>query len=245
MKTVNLKRYLCIFLSIVSVVMLTLCVGCGEANRNENKTDGENNGNAGEVENIVLPPTRVGKSDMSPLLAKGYTFQTAMEDAEVVARIQIGNWLGEDTEKISTYFEAKVLQCFKGTIPENFTLLQDGCSDCTMMKPSYPLFTYGNELLVFLKEAEGLDNYSSPYWIIGSFSTFLDVSYDDNDIRYYVDRYGILGETMNISNNYAHESNVRAEVYNIAATADSMVSEQNYDYSYIFSESDLVALMGS
>lgn len=188
---------------------------------------------------IVLPPCRIGEGTEHVSLGTRYTFESAFSEADAVARIKVGNWISEDTELHTTYYEATVLQCFKGEMPETFTLLQDGCSLSTLQR--YPLFTYGNELLVFLNESE-LTGFDSPYWIIGSFTTVLDVSYDESGSRYYADRYGVLGKLANISRNYAFDPAVFSEVLASAVANDPIVEEMKYSYSYIFSEADILTL---
>lgn len=186
----------------------------------------------------VLPPTRLGSSSIHASLANYYTLDTAVSEADVVARIKVGDWIAENTEIQSTYYEATVLQCFKGNIPTKFTLIQDGCSTGTLK--GYPLFTSGNEMLVFLKEAVAV-SYDSPYWIIGSFTTIMDVSYDNAGNRYYADRYGILGETVDVAVNYARQPKTFAEVYASSVEADPIV--QDFRYPYVFAESDLIPLL--
>lgn len=129
-----MKKILCIFFSAVLLLMVSGCAAVSDG-RDE----------------AVLPPSRVGASQMQATLVKRYTFESAFSEADVVARVEVGNWLAENTDSITTYFEAKVLQCFKGSTTETITLFQDGCSTGTMK--GYPLFTSGNEMLVFLKEA--------------------------------------------------------------------------------------------
>ncbi|KIR03892.1 hypothetical protein P261_02707 [Lachnospiraceae bacterium TWA4] len=188
----------------------------------------------------ILPPTRVGTSSIQASLVDKYTFESAFLEADVVARIEIGNWIAEDTDIYTTYYEATTLQCFKGSLPESFTLLQDGCSAATMKE--YPLFKSGNEILVFLNKATGV-TYDSPYWIIGSFTTLLDVSYDEYGNRYYADRYGFLGESVEVRTNYAYEITVSNEILSIAKAKDSIISEMRYSYPYIFSEEDILTLI--
>ena len=218
-----MKKILCIFFSLI---LLLSAFGCAAVSNGR--------------DDAVLPSSRVGTSQIQATFGDKYTFESAMSEADVVARIKIGDWLAEDTDIYTTYYKATALQCFKGSIPETFTLLQDGCSAGTMKR--YPLFTSGNEMLVFLKEATETP-YDSPYWIIGSFTTLLDVSYDESGNRYYADRYGILGESVNINTNYAHVSPVSGEVLAVAAANDPIVSEMQYSYHYIFSESDMITLI--
>lgn len=184
------------------------------------------------------PPTRVGSAKMKVYL-EAYTMESATAAADVVARVEVGSWIGEETDLYKTYYEATALQCFKGNIPASFTLLQYGNSKCTVK--GYPLFTSGNEMLLFLKEATGV-NYESAYWIIGEFSTVMDVSYDDAGNRYYADRYGILGKTVNIAANYARQRDTFKEVYARAAEADPIVREMKYPYPYVFAENDISSL---
>ena len=217
-----MKRYLC---AILTIFLLLVTAGCASL----------------MGESAVLPPSRVGQSTSKAILGNRYTFETGYLESDVVARIKVGDWIAENVDLNSTYYEATVLECFKGDIPESFTLIQDGCSASTMK--GYPLFTYGNELLLFLNKA-GLTGYESPYWIIGSYTTVLDVSYDENGVRYYADRYGVLGETANVPTNYAHKSAVSNTIRSKIAENDPIIKEMHYSYPYIFVESDVLALFG-
>lgn len=193
-------------------------------------------GDTEDDETIILPPTRWGAGEMHATLAKKYTFETAFVEADVVARVQVRNWLGEDTTISSTYYDAVVLECFKGDIPESFTLIQDGSSKGTLKK--YPLLTYGNELLLFMNEATGV-SYESAYWIIGAFTTMLDVAYDDEGVRYYVDRYSILGDTMTEAYHPAILESIGEEVYAYILERDPVIEEILVRDSYIFRETDV------
>ena len=223
----KMKKYLC---AVFAIVMLMISIsGCASAPE--------------VTDPVVLPPTRIGASGCKVIRVKDYTFKSAWEEADVVARVEVGNWIAEDTEIIKTYYEAKVLQCFKGSIPENITLYQEGCSAFTMK--GYPLFTSGNEFLVFLMEATATTCYEAPFWIMGSFTTILDVSYDENGNRYYADSRGFLGKSIDIAFNYAYDTAVSAEVMATAVAKDPIVSERLLPYHYIFSEEDFLALAES
>lgn len=192
---------------------------------------------------VILPPARIDEDTYNVSLVRDYTFETAFSTAETVARIKVGNWLSENNEIHSTYFEAAVLQCFKGDIPETFILKQDGSSVGTVK--GYPLFTYGNELLLFLKKGSTTD-YETVYWIIGAFTTVLDVSYDADGARYYTDSRNIMGVTMNISSNYVSQDDILSEVYASAVSSDPFIADitdKQHFYSHIFSEADVNKLI--
>lgn len=193
-------------------------------------------------EDIVLPPTRIGTDgEMSASLSQRFTFDSAFSEADAVAHIRVGNWLAEDSQTMSTYYCASTVQVYKGELPESFTLYQDGNASHTIK--GYPLFTYGNELFVFLKQAEYDDasghNYENGYWIIGSFSTFLDVVRDESGERYYMDRYGALGETMSVN---SHK--IMAYDLHICDEDEILYSDgAGYSPAYIFSEQDMSSLI--
>ena len=216
-------------LSLFAAAFMLLAAGCSQ----------------GADDSVVLPPTRIGESISYPSLEKSYTFETAFSEADAVARIKVGNWLSEDNEIHSTYFDATVLQCFKGNIPESFILIQDGSSNATM--DGYPLFTYGNELLVFLNQATGFED-EIHYWIIGAYTTVMDVVYDNSETRYYATRFSSLVETMDITPNCVDQKDIVSEIYNFAIISDPLVADiadEQHLYSYIFSESDVIDLINS
>lgn len=194
---------------------------------------GTDPGTTGNQLSIVLPPARYGEGVLKSSFIRAYTFETALAEADVVARVRVGNWLGENTANMVTYYEAVTLECFKGNIPDTFTLIQDGCSKGTLK--GYPLFTYGNEMLLFMKEASGVD-YESAYWIMGAFTTMLDVAYDGEGNRYYADRYGILGDTMDVPSD---DLSADGEIYANAVGKDPILGEFMARYPYIFTEKDI------
>lgn len=190
---------------------------------------------------VVLPPTRIGtEGESSALLEKRYTIESAYTDADMVARIRIGDWLGEETEFSQTYFEATIVDRFKGEELEKIVLLQDGNSQYTLK--GFPLFTSGNELLVFLKEAQGVE-YENAYWMLGAFTAMLDYEETDAGEGYYMDRYGVFCENLDLHPNYASQSALSAELYTNAAKRDAIVDEMGYRYPYIFAKEDIEKLI--
>ncbi len=214
-----MKKILCIFLIIATLLPI---VGCGQV-------DGPP-----EKEDWVQPPTRFGTDGIAhPSFAKNYaTFGAAFGEAKVVARVVVGDWIGDDG--FLTYYKATVRECYKGEIPESIILFQDGFAEFTYQ--DYPLFTGGNEMLVFLNDAKSKD-YDHGYWIIGSFMTFMDVGYDSDGNRYFADRFGNLGVTVSGCKNYSSDKSVEDAVCKYIFENDPALAE--YQYAYIFSEEDM------
>ena len=183
-----------LFSLVIVFILLFFAVGCSQLGKEES----------------VRPPVRIAPGAMLMQLQERYTVASAFEQADAVVRVKIGSWLGENTEAHKTYFETSVLECFKGNIPTKFTLMQDGCS--TVTQEGYPLFTAGNELLLFLYEATNFQDYESAYWIAGAFTTIMDVAYDADGNRYYADRYGIFCENFFGCLNYTAYTTVEEEL---------------------------------
>ena len=90
---------------------------------------------------VVRPPVRIGEATGNASFNRSYSLTEAFEEADVVALVQVGNWLGEKTDGFSyTYYEADALECYKGDIPTHFTLMQSGASTSTY--EDYPLYLW-------------------------------------------------------------------------------------------------------
>lgn len=94
---------------------------------------------------VIRPPTRSANKQYS---ARRCTLSLIelWEAADAVAWVSIGNWLSE-TEH-GSYYDATVRECYKGDLPASIVLEQAGAS--TKTYTDFPLFTYGNEFLIFL-----------------------------------------------------------------------------------------------
>lgn len=173
------------FLSICLVcVLLGIClIGC-ESENMENET----------LEEIVYPPVRVSEFPLQLSLARSYTLEEAVTESDMIALVNIGNWIGENPKSFCTYFSAEVIDQLKGASVETVILQQDGCSNATIN--GYPLFTHGNKMLLFLKKTDGTD-YENAYWIMGAFLTIFDYV-EVSDQPYLLDRLGYL--TQSVSN---------------------------------------------
>ena len=144
----------------------------------------------------VLPPVRVGEMVGSTRFARGYTLEEAYHEADAVAVIRIGNWLGEEVYGVAktlyvSYYKAEVLSVYRGVLDDSILFSQAGGSRYTWH--GYPLHTYGDTFLVFLKEAED-GHYFSLLW----HATELEQFVDSEGRIYYIDKFGALGSTTDL-----------------------------------------------
>ena len=153
---------------LLAVVMLFSLVGCA--------------GEAEETEEIVVPPNRFGTASGS--VSGPFSLEEAVVESDAVAHIRVGNWLGNKENSICSFFEAEVVQMFSGELPTDFVLQQEGCSDLIFER--YPLFTYGNELFLFLKKVNGDLPYSDVYCVFGTFPTVFYIGRDSTGTPYAV-----------------------------------------------------------
>lgn len=168
-----MKRRIFTFLLAAALVLLTACSSRG-----------------------TEPPVRIGEATGNASFNRSYSLMEAFEEADVVALVQVGNWLGEKTEGFPyTYYEADALECYKGDIPAHFTLMQSGASSSTY--EDYPLYTYGNQLLLFLRHSqtdwgEAYIQYPGAYVNVCAFITTMYVANADDGSRCFVDRFGLM-----------------------------------------------------
>ena len=220
---------------IVSIVFVLLIIFCSFTSCSSGTKEGNE---------PAEPPVRLGAvSDASASLERTYSLASAFELADAVAVVEIKSWLFEDKEMHETFYSAATDRCYKGELPESFTLAQNGCSEITYV--DYPLFTVGNKLLLFLNYAENTE-YGNLYWIRGSYTTVMDVVLSDSGEEYIADRFGVTGyetryETKGIDN-YAGVKEVYDSVISNLEKSDPILSEIGYEYPYIFKVNDVERL---
>ena len=95
-------------------------------------------------EDAVLPPDEYGASKAS--YARSYTFREAFDEADAVCIVTVGDYLG--TISWAEGFKAKPEKIYKGSLPEEITLLQW----VSGRRPTP--FRCGEKLLLFLKNTE-------------------------------------------------------------------------------------------
>ena len=188
----------------------------------------------------VLPPHRTGAASLDVSLEQFYTLESAMEEADLVALVRIGSWIGETSEGTFTYYQAHVLKTFKGSTSEEIALVQDGNSVRSIA--GFPLFTAGNEFLLFLKQGTGTE-YANFFWMLGSFTAFFDTVRDGKGALYYMDRFGIIGSSAEGCENFLFDTDKADELRQAAAKADP--EAEGYRYHYIFSAAELDPILES
>ncbi len=186
---------------------------------------------------VIMPPSRIGKTESKGTLYRTFTFQEAYQEAETVAWIRVGNWLGENLQIGTSYFEAEVIACYKGDMPESIVLEQVGNSEFTYR--GYHIFANGNEMVLFLKNTDEVP-YENCYWIIGAYSTLLDVVKDADGNVYAMDTRGFLGQSITeIVTNHALNQTRNAELCSILKNEDSIWENRLPKVEYIFLLEDL------
>lgn len=186
----------------------------------------------------VTPTRRTGASAMMVSMEEFQTLESAAKEADLIARVRIGDWIGEAGDGAFSYYMAEVPETFKGTVPGDIVVVQDGNSLQTI--DGFPLFTAGNELLLFLKQGTGTE-YDNFYWMLGSFTAFFDAVRDGNGQVYYLDRFGIIGSSVNGCENFLLDTEKADELKKAAVKADA--EAESYRYHYIFSAAELDPLL--
>ncbi len=200
----------------------------------------------GQQEEVVLPPTRYGAGQASASLPKHYTIDEAFDEAEVVAWVRVGDWLGEEYKPIDrTFFEAEVVECYKGEIPDEFVLRQMASSLYTYA--NYPIFTSGNEFLLFLQKSPleaDMNLYENCYLIIGMYSTVLDIAKGDDGSVYVSDSFGMLGESIakkgSAPQNLIHDTKLTEELCLMTKQVDQLQSDRLNCSAYVFALDSLL-----
>ena len=140
-------------------------------------------------------PVRVGTQGITePSLHREYDLEEAILHSDLVADVTVTSWLSEKPNPFGqTYFNAKVNNVLKGEALDEFILVQDGNREFTI--DNYPLFQKGDRLLVFLNKYDGTEDedvdYDTIYWIIGAYSTVMDIQSVDGT-QYAIDRLGVM-----------------------------------------------------
>lgn len=172
----------------IAAAAAVLLLGFGAAFGIAKAAEAANDGKAPDAapsNEVVLPPSQVGTEGFLHTKIRAYSLTSALENSKAACIITVGDWLSEDPETSSTYFEAAIEEVISGSVPEHIVLCQYGDSKYTM--PGSPLFTYGDKLLVFLKEVNwGSAGYENCYAPAGVDKSFFYIAETRDEARYAV-----------------------------------------------------------
>ena len=183
----------------------------------------------------VLPPVRTGSTSMIARIPD-YSLERAYNEADLVALVRVGDWLGErnvEYEAELTYYSARAERMYKGE-ETDFVLCQDGNSALTLS--GYPLFTDGNELLLFLKHGSDPD-YEDMYYIVGSYGTVMYALSDDSGETYLIEPFGGFGHSTGIKENHSEEAELIAQL--VKNNGDRLLNETVLHAAFICKAEDM------
>ncbi|MBO4277463.1 MAG: hypothetical protein J5925_03585 [Clostridia bacterium] len=208
-------------------------------------------------DNAVLPPTRYGETTGNAMI-EDHDFKELYEMSDIVALVRIGDWLSENpVNPVSgTRYDAELLRIYKGEADEGqrIRLKQEGNSRTTF--PCYPLFTYGDEMLLFM--IYGSDDGSEYfYWLPCSYTVTIDAALIDGEY-YFADRFGRLSAGYEKSAGSVYEkpgdSLVNAFINSlndkaVASLIESAHSSEFYQATgvdpFILSEAEIISLFAN
>ncbi len=234
-------------ISACLVLIIGLCIGFygGQPVSTQPSGGALQSGQSTEpTQEIVLPPTRYGNTRSLASLAGNFTLHEGVAQAEVVAWVRVGNWLGENTENHAigrTYYEVEAIEVYKGRLPERTVIKQYGSTKGT--DKAFPLLTAGNELILFLNKSEDTD-FGECYYIMGSYGTVMDVSHDESGTAYVTARVdAIFSSIKSTERNYANNSALMTEVGAVVAAYDEIQSEIVNHSEYMYAITDIEEIL--
>lgn len=201
----------------------------------------------------VTPPSRIGTEmeENAKVQLPAYSMEDAYRASTAVAHVRVGNWLGctESDEGLHfTFFEVTTVRSFKGDLPETFVLAQYGDTKVTWI--NYPLYTFGDELLVFLSPYEFNDMPESiprenTYRSLADKITALNVAFDKSGNVYYIDSFGNMGRFTDLPRQNGNDDVFNA-VREDLMSRDPVLAETAFLYPfYIYSGEDVEQLLMS
>lgn len=183
-------------------------------------------------EDAVLPPVRVGsfQSPSDPVVF--LNFEQFYDDTAAVCILTIGDWLGDNGT--GTYYEATVEKVYKGDLPEKIKLYQVGNEKWTL--EYYPLFTYGDRLLIALETWPDLPDYEDGfdlencYQPAAAFISYFFISSDENGVEYLLEPCSLFSYTNQITcdlrfNNYGNDRVLVRQLCEKIAEYDPVVAD--------------------
>ncbi len=233
-----MKKLLQLFVILLCLLGLSACAG----DQSQTKTNSQPQSQAQtnpqtqpQEDGILLPPNRVSAGMLIDYV-RAYNLVEATSEADAIVWVRIGNWLGEAGEY--THFEAEVVQCLKGEQSGTMEICQMGTSAGTVQ--GYPLFTYGNEKLLFLKNRDGA------WYMINDNQTVMDVVQCQDGNAYAVPQFQWFLAWLEPSlpfENHADREDLRQDICDALTARDSLYNGKPERMEYILSLEDLEKLL--
>ncbi len=189
-----------------------------------------------EDKEVLQPAVRQAEGSMKVDYVRSYDLLEAMEAADAIVWVRIGNWLGE--AEGHTRFEAEVVQCFKGGLSGTIKLQQMGTSICTVK--GFPLFTWGNEKLLFLEKGSG------GWYMLNDDQTGMDVVEAQDGKVYAVPQFQWFLAWLEPSlpfENHADRQALRQELCHALTARDPLYNGKPEHMAYILCLEDLEKLL--
>ncbi len=116
--------------------------------------------------NIYLSAKQAEKHCTISASRVSYTLDESIEEADAVAEIQIGGVVEEknDSDLPKTIHKAHVLEIYKGSLPDEINILQDGTYH--MPISDNPIMEKGEKYLLVMKKSTLHNDYDQLYWIL-------------------------------------------------------------------------------
>jgi signal peptidase I len=148
-------------IAVISLIAATAIAFSGCSNR-ESNTGNEARENTEQAVSTETEgkdtPVREGEYRIMPSYVRGYSFEEAIKESDLIVDVTITEWLGEsklfhsDTPDTSTYFSAKVNRTIRVKDKKYDTIIfkQDGSSQATIYND--PIYKNGDRFLLFLNQ---------------------------------------------------------------------------------------------
>ena len=153
----------------------------------------------------VLPPSRWGEGEAQGMLPPHLLPVGGLSRRRGGCPCYGGGLAGGGADHRANLFPDNGPKSVQGRYPHEFVLAQEGCSTWTYR--NYPVFTYGNQLLLFLikydvsmyRDTYDLVEYPDAYELISTYSTVMYVTQDDSGMSYVLDALGVMTEWSQIN----------------------------------------------
>ncbi len=185
------------------------------------------------ADEVALPPLRIVENPSVTVHFSEavHTFEDAFKMSDAIAHIKITGY--KSSEDCFSYHDAELIHLYKGTLPKEFILMQDGSPQYTWD----PLFINGNEMLLFLCEYAYSGSYDIVYSILGGSNTIIDAVNVDSENIYYTPRSNSFAESFELSS----IETAKKEILEKLSSQDPYISVEHRNY--IFSKNDLENLI--